>query len=167
MTNDGIDVTCCDFDRNLGNAMELDGLRETEPLTRALSHTGDTYEKIATICEDQPRLDLEPMGDVLHDYRGLLASFPDIITVHRVYSSLFHPSIEFHFIHWLAKVPSAFRKSVFFFLEKGDGALYAIKFWWDTFNLINHCHLALCYWYFLFGNLVFCIVLLYSKQNST
>lgn len=69
--------------KNLGNAMELDGLRETEPLTRALSHTGDTYEKIATICEDQPRLDLEPMGDVLHDYRGLLASFPDIITVHR------------------------------------------------------------------------------------
>jgi len=35
------------------------------------------------ICEDQPRLDLEPLGDVLHDYRGLLSSFPDIITVHK------------------------------------------------------------------------------------
>ena len=45
-------------------------------------------------------------------------------------------------------------EKAFFFLEK------AIKFGWDTFNLINHCHLALCYWYFLFGNLVFYIVLL-------
>ena len=76
--------------------MEQDGLRQTEPLTRALAHTGDTYEKIATICDDQPRLDLEPMGDVLHDYRGLLSSFPDIITVHKVRAlsfinfSLFH-----------------------------------------------------------------------------
>jgi len=69
--------------RNLGTAMEQDGLRQTEPLTRALAHTGDTYDKIAMICDDQPRLDLEPMGDVLHDYRGLLSSFPDIITVHR------------------------------------------------------------------------------------
>ena len=63
--------------------MELDGLRESEPLTTALRHTGDTYDKIALLCEDQPRLDWEPMGDLLHDYRGLLASFPDIITVHK------------------------------------------------------------------------------------
>lgn len=74
--------------------MEQDGLRQTEPLTRALAHTGDTYDKIAMICDDQPRLDLEPMGDVLHDYRGLLSSFPDIITVHRVhtYSFIFSAS---------------------------------------------------------------------------
>ena len=64
--------------------MEQDGLRETAPLTRALAHTADTYDQIALLCEDQPRLDLEPMGDLLHDYRGLLASFPDIITVHKV-----------------------------------------------------------------------------------
>jgi sorting nexin-9/18/33 len=59
-------------------------LLETAPLTRALSHTADTYDQIALLCEDQPRLDFEPMGDLLHDYRGLLASFPDIITVHKV-----------------------------------------------------------------------------------
>lgn len=59
-------------------------LLETAPLTRALSHTADTYDQIALVCEDQPRLDFEPMGDLLHDYRGLLASFPDIITVHKV-----------------------------------------------------------------------------------
>ena len=64
--------------------MDQDGLLETAPLTRALSHTADTYDQIALLCEDQPRLDLEPMGDLLHDYRGLLASFPDIITVHKV-----------------------------------------------------------------------------------
>lgn len=59
-------------------------LLETAPLTRALAHTADTYDQIALLCEDQPRLDFEPMGDLLHDYRGLLASFPDIITVHKV-----------------------------------------------------------------------------------
>nr|CAH0112006.1 unnamed protein product [Daphnia galeata] len=66
--------------RTLGTAMEL---LETAPLTRALSHTADTYDQIALLCEDQPRLDFEPMGDLLHDYRGLLASFPDIIVVHK------------------------------------------------------------------------------------
>lgn len=68
--------------------MEQDGLRDTAPLTRALAHTADTYDKIASLCEDQPRMDYEPMGDLLHDYRGLLASFPDIITVHKVGNSL-------------------------------------------------------------------------------
>lgn len=63
--------------------MEQDGLRETAPLTKALCHTADTYDQIALLCEDQPRFDLEPMGDLLHDYRGLLASFPDIVTVHK------------------------------------------------------------------------------------
>ena len=70
--------------RVLGSAMEQDGLRETAPLTKALCHTADTYDQIALLCEDQPRFDLEPMGDLLHDYRGLLSSFPDIITVHKV-----------------------------------------------------------------------------------
>lgn len=69
--------------RVLGSAMEQDGLRETAPLTKALCHTADTYDQIALLCEDQPRFDLEPMGDLLHDYRGLLSSFPDIITVHK------------------------------------------------------------------------------------
>jgi sorting nexin-9/18/33 len=72
--------------RTLGQAMEQDGLRESGPLTNALRHTGDTYDKIAQICELQPSLDWEPMGDVLHDYRGLLASYPDIITVHKVWT---------------------------------------------------------------------------------
>ena len=63
--------------------MEQDGLRDSAHLTRALAHTSDTYDQIANLCEDQPRLDFEPMGDLLHDYRGLLASFPDITTVHK------------------------------------------------------------------------------------
>lgn len=74
-------MVCC---RSLSTAMDQDGLMETAPLTKALSHTADTYDQIALLCEDQPRLDFEPMGDLLHDYRGLLASFPDIITVHKV-----------------------------------------------------------------------------------
>ena len=87
------DVVLNYYCRNLGTAMEQDGLRQTEPLTRALAHTGDTYDKIAMICEDQPRLDLEPLGDVLHDYRGLLSSFPDIITVHKVHTVIHYTLI--------------------------------------------------------------------------
>lgn len=65
-------------------AMEQDGLRESNALTKALAHTADTYDQIANLCENQPRYDFEPMGDVLHDYRGLLSSFPDILLVHKV-----------------------------------------------------------------------------------
>lgn len=69
--------------RTLGQAMELDGLNESTHLTTALRHTGDTYDQIALLCEDQPRYDLEPMGDLMHDYRGILASYPDIMTLHK------------------------------------------------------------------------------------
>lgn len=44
-----------------------------------------THAQIALFSEDQPRLNFEPMRDLLHDYRGLLASFPDIFTVQKVF----------------------------------------------------------------------------------
>ena len=41
-------------------------------------------------------------------------------------------------------------------IEKGyfnkKGGLH--KFWFDTFNFNDHCHLAILYWCFLSGNLV-------------
>ena len=34
--------------------------------------------------EDQPKLDWERFGDVMHDYRGLLSGWPGILQVHSV-----------------------------------------------------------------------------------
>lgn len=33
--------------------------------------------------EDQPKYDWEPLCDVLHIYKGLIGSFPDILNLHR------------------------------------------------------------------------------------
>lgn len=46
--------------------------------------TGEAYNSIGRLFEEQPKLDWEPLGDVLHLYRGIIASFPDILTVHKV-----------------------------------------------------------------------------------
>ena len=38
--------------------------------------TGEAYEDIGKMYEDQPRNDWEHMGDMMHDYRGLLMGWP-------------------------------------------------------------------------------------------
>jgi sorting nexin-9/18/33 len=53
-------------------------------LTEAVRVTGDTYHEIGKLFEEQPKLDWEPLGDVLHLYKGIISSFPDILTVHKV-----------------------------------------------------------------------------------
>ncbi|XP_069692869.1 sorting nexin lst-4 isoform X2 [Periplaneta americana] len=52
-------------------------------LTEAIRVTGDTYHEIGKLFEEQPKLDWEPLGDVLHLYKGIISSFPDILTVHK------------------------------------------------------------------------------------
>ena len=46
--------------------------------------TGETYEDIAKMWDDQPRNDWEHLGDMMHDYRGMLAGWPGILQVHAV-----------------------------------------------------------------------------------
>ena len=53
-------------------------------LTEAIRITGDTYCEIGKLFEYQPKLDWEPLGDVLHLYKGIISSYPDILTVHKV-----------------------------------------------------------------------------------
>jgi sorting nexin-9/18/33 len=53
-------------------------------LMEAVRATGDTYHAIGKLFEEQPKLDWEPLGDVLHLYKGIISSFPDILTVHKV-----------------------------------------------------------------------------------
>lgn len=51
------------------------------PLNEAIRHTAKIYDTIGTYYEEQPRHDYEPMSDVLHEYKGLLAHWPDIISL--------------------------------------------------------------------------------------
>jgi len=53
-------------------------------LTEAIRVTGDTYCEIGKLFEEQPKLDWEPLSDVLHSYKGVISSYPDILTVHKV-----------------------------------------------------------------------------------
>jgi sorting nexin-9/18/33 len=53
-------------------------------LCSAIKATGEAYNEVGLLFEEQPKADWEPLGDVLHIYKGLIASFPDILAVHRV-----------------------------------------------------------------------------------
>lgn len=54
-----------------------------EALNSAILHTARTYESIGKMYEEQPKLDFEPMSDVLHEYKGILANWPDILQLHQ------------------------------------------------------------------------------------
>lgn len=69
--------------RTLAISFEMDTTEYSRDLTSAVKHTGETYDNIGSLFEEQPKYDLEPMGDVLHEYKGMLAEFPEILTVHR------------------------------------------------------------------------------------
>lgn len=54
-----------------------------EKLTSAVKAIGDSYNDIGKMFEEQPKLDWEPLGDMLHVYKGLLSSMPDILNIHK------------------------------------------------------------------------------------
>uniref|UniRef100_T1I488 Sorting nexin protein WASP-binding domain-containing protein n=1 Tax=Rhodnius prolixus TaxID=13249 RepID=T1I488_RHOPR len=54
-----------------------------EKLTSAVKTIGDSYNDIGKMFEEQPKLDWEPLGDMLHVYKGLLSSMPDILNLHK------------------------------------------------------------------------------------
>ena len=62
---------------------------------------GECYEEIGRLYEEQPRLDWEHIADMMHDYKGLLAGWPQVLHIHSV-SFLFEDSrqdlLNFHII---------------------------------------------------------------------
>ena len=48
--------------------------------------TGECYEEIGRLYEEQPRLDWEHLADMMHDYKGLLAGWPQVLHIHSVCS---------------------------------------------------------------------------------
>ena len=70
----------------LAPKMTGDLLFKTESLnlTNAITITGEAYEDIGKMYEDQPKNDWEPLGDTMHDYKGMLAGWPGILQIHSV-----------------------------------------------------------------------------------
>ncbi|XP_033214949.1 sorting nexin-9 [Belonocnema kinseyi] len=72
---------------SLGNALDPTGLQVDEGgrnrLTDALRTTGEAYNEIGRLYEEQPKFDWEPLGDKFHIYRGVISSFPDVISIHK------------------------------------------------------------------------------------
>lgn len=66
----------------LGHALEGDD-HSRGRLTHALKATGDAYNDIGRLYEEQPKFDWEPLADKFHIYRGIISSFPDVISIHK------------------------------------------------------------------------------------
>jgi len=66
----------------LGSAMEQDGIERNLMLNNAVIGAGEAYEEIARITDEQAKKDWEPLGDMMHDYKGLLAGWPNVLSIH-------------------------------------------------------------------------------------
>lgn len=64
-----------------GNAISL----TTRQLMIALKKTGDVYNDIGgRLMDELPAAGWDTFADMLHIYRGVVASFPDILAMHKV-----------------------------------------------------------------------------------
>ncbi|XP_060562601.1 sorting nexin lst-4-like isoform X2 [Ruditapes philippinarum] len=66
----------------LAQTFHMDDSSYSKPLTGAIDYVGDTYNNIGDLFEKQPKNDLEPLMDILNEYRGTLGQFPDVLKVH-------------------------------------------------------------------------------------
>ncbi len=61
-------------------------------LMEAIKGTGHAYYEIGKLFDEECKLDWEPLGDMLHMYKGVISAFPDILTIHKVsFSCFFKP----------------------------------------------------------------------------
>ncbi|KAI0228871.1 Sorting nexin-33 [Lamellibrachia satsuma] len=67
----------------LAKSFEFDERPASQSLTRAIEQTGSAYEDIAQMIQEQPTVDMYPFLEGLHEYKGLLSTFPEILSVHR------------------------------------------------------------------------------------
>ena len=72
----------------LGQAMEQDGGGYNPGLNNAVVATGECYEEIGRLYEEQPRLDWEHLADMMHDYKGLLSGWPQVLHLQSVTTPL-------------------------------------------------------------------------------
>ncbi|XP_014206095.1 sorting nexin-18 [Copidosoma floridanum] len=69
----------------LSHALEADDVgRSRSQLTKALKDTGDAYNEIGKLYEEQPKFDWEPLADKFHIYRGIVIGFSDVVGIHKL-----------------------------------------------------------------------------------
>lgn len=73
--------------RELASAFDLEKSLPSAQLTEAIRHTEDTYRDIGDMYETKLCHYWESMGDMLFMYKGVLASWPDIISFHKSFLS--------------------------------------------------------------------------------
>lgn len=52
-------------------------------LNEAIRGAGDTFDRIAKMYEEQPKYDFEPLSYVLHEYKGILSAWPEILDLNK------------------------------------------------------------------------------------
>lgn len=70
---------------HVANSFEFSELQNNAntKLNQALKNTSNTYEAIGKLYEEQPKNDFNPVSDVMHEYKGILTAWPDILQVHK------------------------------------------------------------------------------------
>lgn len=70
---------------DLSKSLEIDERRvpATSSLATSIGRTGGLFISIGQMYGEQPKLDWIPFSDRLHVYRGILGSFPDILSTHK------------------------------------------------------------------------------------
>ncbi|XP_061181427.1 sorting nexin-33-like [Saccostrea echinata] len=68
--------------KQMAETFNLDASAHSRNLTAAIDYTGDTYNEIGDMYEKQPKEDLDPMIDVLFEYKGMLSTYPDVLKLH-------------------------------------------------------------------------------------
>ena len=88
-------------------------------MTNAIVCTGETYEEIAKMVDDQPRNDWEPLGDMMHDYRGMLAGWPAVLQIHavRVHKSTYLKPISHNESYLFWKASSSWKTNYSYWMK--------------------------------------------------
>ncbi|XP_055945160.1 sorting nexin lst-4-like isoform X1 [Argiope bruennichi] len=68
---------------DLGSAFAMYSSEHSDSLTTAIKYTAGVYEDLGKMYEEQPKYDAEPMADVLHEYKGMLAAWPDVLHIQK------------------------------------------------------------------------------------
>ncbi|XP_013380502.1 sorting nexin lst-4 isoform X2 [Lingula anatina] len=68
---------------NLASSFEMADESYSAPLTDAIKYTGKTYDEIGGLFEQQPKFDSYSVIETLHEYKGILQAFPEVLTTHK------------------------------------------------------------------------------------
>ncbi|GAB6022417.1 hypothetical protein CHUAL_006534 [Chamberlinius hualienensis] len=71
--------------QTLANSFDVNkaAFANSQDFVKAIRNTGEVYDQVALMFEEQPKHDFEPVTDTLHEYKGMLSEFPDILGVHK------------------------------------------------------------------------------------